>query len=465
MNAELFSLRRQALIQSLAEAGAPGAVLLMGHVDASRNYAANVYPFRQDSHVLYFSGVERPGVALLLEPDGTERLYGPAAHPDDVVWTGPRPGLERDAALAGLAAHADLERLAGDLAGLKSAGVRIHWLPPHRAEQRDRLSAALGLAGPEVVAGVSSDLAAAVTALREIKTDGEIAEMETALAISAVMYQLPMRTVKPGLHEVQVVGALQGVALSYGMQTSFPPICSVRGEVLHNEHYENALEEGQLLLIDSGVESPHHYCSDITRTIPVGGVFTPKQREIYQVVLDAQEASTNTVAPGATNLAVHLAAARAVASGLKDAGLMRGDPDEAVAAGAHALFFPHGIGHMIGLDVHDMEDLGDVVGYAPGEKRSEQFGLNYLRLAKELKPGFAITIEPGIYFIPALIDRWRAAKTYADFIDYDAVEKYRGFGGIRLEDDVLVTAEGRRILGPPIPKTPEDIELVMLTEI
>jgi Xaa-Pro aminopeptidase len=279
------------------------------------------------------------------------------------------------------------------------------------------------------------------------------------------MYQLPMRTVKPGLHEVQVVGALQGVALSYGMQTAFPPICSVRGEVLHNEHYENALEEGQLLLIDSGVESPHHYCSDITRTIPVGGVFTPKQREIYQVVLDAQEAATNAVAPGATNLAVHRAAARAVASGLKALGLMRGDPDEAVAAGAHALFFPHGIGHMIGLDVHDMEDLGDVVGYAPGEKRSEQFGLNYLRLAKELKPGFAITIEPGIYFIPALIDRWRAAGTCAEFIAYDAVEKYRGFGGIRLEDDVLVTAEGRRILGPPIPKTPEDIELVMLTEI
>lgn len=446
-------LRREALRGLLPE----GAILLPGNGQASRNYEDNTYPFRQDSHFLYFAGIARPDLALLLLPDGTGTLYGPAPHPDDVVWSGPQPSLGDLAAAAGLARHAPRDRLAADLA----ACGRVHYLPPYRASNRLLLADLLGVAPSAVAAGASRDLVRAVVALREIKSDAEIAEIETALGVSALMYQFALRNARPGLHEAQIAGAMQGVALSYDMPPSFQPIVSVRGEILHNESRANTLEPGQLLLLDSGVETSEGYCSDITRTIPVGGVFAPRQRDVYDVVLGAQAAAIEAVAPGVTNRDVHLAAALAVAGGLKDLGLMRGDPAAAVAAGAHALFFPHGIGHMLGLDVHDMEDLDDAVGYDEGEARSPQFGLNFLRLAKALKPGFVITIEPGIYFNPALIARWQDAGLHEGFIDYAAVRRYAGFGGIRLEDDVLVTADGNRVLGAPIPKTADDVELVM----
>jgi Xaa-Pro aminopeptidase len=453
MDTATRTLRREALRGLLPE----GAILLLGNGQASRNYEDNAYPFRQDSHFLYFAGIARPDLALLLLPDGTGTLYGPAGHPDDVVWSGPQPSLGDLAARAGIARHAPGERLAADLA----ACGQVHYLPPYRASNRLLLAELLGLAPSAVAAGASRALVRAVVALREIKSDGEVAEIETALGVSALMYQFALRSVRPGLHEAQIAGAMLGVALSYDMQPSFQPIVSVRGEILHNESRANTLEPGQLLLLDSGVETSEGYCSDITRTIPAGGVFAPRQRDVYDVVLAAQAAAIEAVAPGATNRDVHLAAALAVAGGLKDLGLMRGDPAEATAAGAHALFFPHGIGHMLGLDVHDMEDLGDAVGYDEGEARSPQFGLNFLRLAKALKPGFVITIEPGIYFNPALIARWQDAGLHGGFIDYAAVRRYAGFGGIRLEDDVLVTADGNRVLGAPIPKTADDVELVM----
>ena len=453
MHATTLILRREALRALLPE----GAILLLGNGQASRNYEDNTYPFRQDSHFLYFAGLARPDLALLLLPDGSSTLYGPQVYPDDVVWSGPQPSPADLAAQAGLARHAPLDSLAADLA----ACGRVHYLPPYRASNRLLLADLLGLAPAAVADGASRELVRAVVSLREIKSDGEIAEIETALGVSALMYQFALRNARPGLHEAQIAGAMQGVALSYDMQSSFQPIVTVRGEILHNESRDNTLEQGQLLLLDSGVETSEGYCSDITRTVPVGGVFAPRQRDIYDVVLDAQAAAIETVAPGATNRDVHLAAALAVARGLTALGLMRGDPAEATAAGAHALFFPHGIGHMLGLDVHDMEDLGDAVGYDEGEARSPQFGLNFLRLAKTLKPGFVITIEPGIYFNPPLIARWQDAGLHAGFIDYAAVRRYAGFGGIRLEDDVLVTADGYRVLGAPIPKTADDVELVM----
>jgi len=453
MDAATTTLRRAALRGLLPE----GAILLLGNGPASRNYEDNTYPFRQDSHFLYFTGLARPDLALLLQPDGTGTLYAPTAHPDDVVWSGPQLSTAALAARAGLARHAPLDRLAADLAACGT----VHYLPPYRAANRLLLADLLGVAPAAVAAGASGALVRAVVALREIKDDAEIAEIETALGVSALMYQFALRNARPGLHEAQIAGAMLGVALSYDMQPSFQPIVSVRGEILHNESRANTLEPGQLLLLDSGVETAEGYCSDITRTLPVGGVFSPRQRDVYDVVLDAQAAAIEAVAPGATNRDVHLAAALAVSRGLTELGLMRGDPAAATAAGAHALFFPHGIGHMLGLDVHDMEDLGDAVGYDEGEARSPQFGLNFLRLAKTLRPGFVITIEPGIYFNPALIDRWQGAGLHAEFIDYAAVRRYAGFGGIRLEDDVLVTADGNRVLGPPIPKTADDVELVM----
>jgi len=458
MNAMTYRGRRQALRQSIDG----GAILLPGNTDASRNYAANIYPFRQDSCFLYYAGVDHPGLALLIMPDGEEILFGPEPHPDDVIWSGPQPGLDDFARAAGIDRHASVDGLADVLSVLAGGGATVHHPPPYRAAGKLHLAAWLGTDPAAAAGGFSADLVAAVVAQREIKTEEEIAEIELAVGVSAMMYRIALHNARPGLREAQIGGAMRGVALAHDMQTSFPPIVTVRGEVLHNETYPNTLEEGQLLLVDSGVETARRYCSDITRTLPVGGVYSPKQREIYEVVLGAQRAAIETAGPGVANRDVHLAAARAVAEGLVGVGLMRGDPAEAVAAGAHALFFPHGIGHMLGLDVHDMENLGEAaVGYGPGEARSEQFGLNYLRLAKALRPGFVITIEPGVYFIPALIDRWSADRRHEDFIDYGAVAKYRGFGGIRIEDDLLVTEEGRRVLGPPIPKTVEDVELAM----
>ncbi len=452
MNHDTYRRRRRLLRETLDA----GAILLGGNLDAPRNYTANIYPFRQDSSFLYYTGVDHPGHALLLLPDGEEILYGPPGHPDDVIWSGPLPGTADHAKDAGVGRHADMAELPAAL-----SGHEVHYLPPYRGDNRLRLAAWLGRTPDEIDAGASAELTAAVVAQREIKSDDEIAEIERAVAVSALMYRIAFHNAKPGLKEAQIMGAMLGVALAHDMQPSFPPIVTVHGEVLHNESYPGTLEEGRLLLVDSGVESAGGYCSDITRTLPVGGAFSPKQREVYEVVLAAQAAAFDAARPGATNRDVHLAAARATAVGLGALGLMRGDADEAVAAGAHALFFPHGIGHMLGLDVHDMEDLGDAVGYDPGVARSGQFGLNYLRLARELKPGFVVTIEPGIYFIPALIDRWAGEKRHEDFIDYAAVAKYRDFGGIRVEDDLLIDDGGHRVLGPPIPKTVEDVELAM----
>jgi len=457
MNPMTYQQRRRVLRETLTD----GAILLPGNVDASRNYSANIYPFRQDSTFLYFVGVDHPGLACLVLPDGDEILYGPPAEPDDVIWSGPQPDLSDFAVTAGINRSNDITDLAGVLADLAARGVSIHYLPPYRSAITLRLADWLNAAPDAVTAGASATLIAAVVAQREIKSDEEIAEIERAVAVSALMYRIALHNAKPGLKEAQIMGAMLGVALAHDMQPSFLPIVTIHGEVLHNESYPGTLEDGRLLLVDSGVETARRYCSDITRTLPVGGVFSPKQKEIYEVVLAAQAASIAAIAPGVTNHDVHLAAARVTAAGLIDVGLMKGDADEAVAVGAHALFFPHGIGHMMGLDVHDMENLGDAVGYDPGVSRSDQFGLNYLRLARELKPGFVITIEPGVYFIPALMDRWAATSRHADFIDYDAVRKHRDFGGIRIEDDVLVTDKACRVLGPPIPKTVEDVELAM----
>jgi Xaa-Pro aminopeptidase len=397
----------------------------------------------------------------VLWPDGRESLCAAPEHPDDVVWRGPQLTLDAHAAAAGIAHTCDLAKLAAELASLKQEGAPIHYLPPYRAERRQALADLLSRPLAQVDGEVSSALVSAVFSQREIKSTAEIAEIEDALAVTARMYEVACQQAQPGVTEAQIAGAIQAVALQADRQQAFAPIVSIHGEVLHNTSYANTLADGQLLVIDSGAESSGNYASDITRTLPVSGTFAPKQMEIYEVVLAAQQAVIEMAAPGVTNRELHLKAARVIAAGLQQIGLMKGDPEEAVAAGAHALFFPHGIGHMLGLDVHDMEDLGDAVGYNEGESRSKEFGLCYLRLAKTLRPGFVITVEPGCYFIPALLDRWQATKQHADFIDYSRVETYRGFGGIRIEDDVLVTEDGSRILGFPIPKSVPELAAAM----
>ncbi len=457
MDAKTHTARREALRKSVPE----GAILIMGNDEAPKNYVDNVYPFRQDSHFLYYAGVNQAGLALLIEPDGKEVLYGTPDHPDDVIWHGPHPTLSDHADAAGVGESVGIGDLAGKLAGLREGGADIHYLPPYRAERSFTLGALLGVDPREVEGGISVELVAAVAAQRSIKEEAEIAEMEDALSVTAKMYRATMRSAEPGRTEAEIAAIHRAAAAASDREQAFNPIVTVCGDVLHNTSYANTLEEGDLLLVDSGAESPGFYASDITRTMPVTGKFTSQQRDIYEVVLAANQAAIDAAAPGVTNRELHLLAARTITEGLKDIGVMKGNVDRAVEAGAHALFFVHGLGHMIGLDVHDMEDLGDIIGYEPGEERSSQFGLAALRLARKLEPGFVITVEPGIYFIAALVERWQGKGHCKGYIRYDKLDDYCGLGGVRIEDDVLITDDGHRVLGPPIPKTVDEIEAAM----
>jgi len=454
MNAETYRARRDALRANVDG----GAILILGNHDAPMNYPDNPYPFRQDSHFLYYAGISESGMAMLIEPDGRDVLFGRPYDPDDLVWHGPRPHVGDHAAAAGFDANDDIARLGEALRRLSDNGARIHYLPPYRADRRFQLADLLDANPEQVGNGVSAELVRAVCDQRLIKTDDEVAEIEDALAVTAGMYAVAMTEARPGRREYEIAGLMQARALEHGRQQAFPPIVTVHGEVLHNHSYDNLLADGDLMLMDSGAESPRWYASDITRTFPVGGTFTDRQRGIYEIVLAAQMAVIHAASPEHDNKEMHRLASRTIAGGLTALGLMKGDPDDAVEVGAHALFFPHGIGHMLGLDVHDMEDLGDIVGYPEGEERSTQFGLGFLRMTRRLEPGFVITVEPGIYFIPALIDQWLSEGRHAEFIDYEKVDAYRNFGGIRIEDDVLITDDGCRVLGPGIPKTVAEIE-------
>ena len=456
--AQIYRDRRNAI----REAVGGGVVLWLGHMLQPRNYTDNTFPFRQNSHFLYFTGLSEPDVALLSFPERDyDVLFSRPVTVDEIVWSGAgysRVDMARD---SGVDTVEDLSRLGAYMAKAISQGMKIHYLPQYQASSIFRTAELLIIDASEVNAGLSERLVEAVARQRLIKSEPEIAEIEDALAVTDRMHRMAMKCTRPGLHEYDVAGAIQGVALSRNRQQAYNPIVTIHGEVLHNHSYDHVLEEGQLLLNDSGAESPREYASDITRTFPVSGTFTSVQAEVYQTVLRMQLGAIAMIKPGLPYREIHVAASRILVEGLRSMGLMKGDPADAVEAGAHALFFPHGLGHMLGLDVHDMEDLGDVVGYPKGEKRSNQFGLNYLRLGRPLEPGFLLTVEPGIYFIPALIDRWQQERLHKDFINYDKLGAFRTFGGIRIEDNVVVTPAGARVLGPGIPKTIPEVEETM----
>jgi len=440
-----------------------GVAVFLGNEESPMNYVANPYHFRQDSTFLYFFGLDLPGFAGWIDADsGEEAVFGNDVTIDDIVWMGPQPSVRALAGKAGVSRTGDVAELARRVEAALSAGRRLHFLPPYRTANAHRLQGLTGIAMDRLATHASTDLIRAVVALRSIKSDGEIGEIEKALEISSDMYERALKTIKPGRYEREIVGAMKGICEARGTHFAFPVILTVRGETLHNHHHGNRMKAGDLLVIDSGAESDLRYASDITRTFPVSGRFDPRQREIYDLVLASQLTAIRAIRPGVKYRDVHMRVARVLAQGLKDIGLMKGDIGEAVKAGAHALFFPHGLGHMMGLDVHDMEDLGEnFVGYEDTSRRSDQFGLAYLRLARKLEPGFVLTVEPGLYFIPALIDLWKSEKKFTAFIDYARVETYKGFGGIRIEDDVLVTDKGCRVLGRPIPKTAEEIQEIM----
>jgi Xaa-Pro aminopeptidase len=452
---EIYRQRRNKI---RAEVG-DGIILWLGHIQQPRNYADNCYPFRQNSHFLYYTGLSKPDMAVLSLPehDYDVLFYKPTSM-DDIVWSGPEPSRIELARSAGIETVEDLDHLEEYLAKARSQGKKIHYLPPYQHSALFRLAQLLNVETGEVIANTSQPLMELVAKQRSIKSDVEIAEIEDALTISDRMHRACMAAAHPGMRESELAGIIQGIALSADRQQAYPPIVTVSGEVLHNHSYDGILANGHLLLNDSGAESPGCYASDITRTFPVSGHFTVEQAEVYQLVLRMQLGTIGMIKPGLSYREVHLAACRILAEGMRAMGLMKGNPSDAVDAGAHALFFPHGIGHMMGLDVHDMEDLGDIVGYVKKEKRSGQFGLNFLRLSRPLEPGFVLTAEPGIYFIPALIERWQNERQHGEFINYDKVNQFIGFGGIRIEDNVLVTPAGTHVLGPGIPKTIPEIE-------
>lgn len=461
-NAEIYVERRKRLREQIES----GLLLFLGNEESPMNYPANPYHFRQDSSFLYFFGLDSPSLAAVVDVDeGREVIFGNDVSMEDIIWMGDLPTMRERAALVGIADTAPLAQLEEAIKEALQKGKTVHYLPPYRPESVLRIAQVLGIDQNSVKSQASKELIKAVVAQRSVKIPQEIEQMEMAHEVTYDMYITAMKMAKHGIYEREIVGQMEGLALASGCHMAFPTILTINGQILHNHFHGNQLEEGRLMVIDSGAESPMNYASDITRTVPVGGKFTLQQKEIYTIVLRAQQTAIQNIKPGVMFKDIHLKAASIIASGLHELGLMKGDVDEAVQTGAHALFFPHGIGHMIGLDVHDMEDLGEnYVGYDDTVQRSEQFGLAYLRLAKKLKPGHVLTVEPGIYFIPALIEQWATERKFASFIDYEKLKEYKDFGGIRIEDDVLVTEEGHHVLGKSIPKTVEEVEKITASE-
>ena len=452
---EIYRQRRNQLRKKLGN----GITLWIGHILQPRNYADNTYLFRQNSHFLYYTGLSQPDMAMLSFPDRDhDILFARPESIDDIVWSGSKPAPVDFAHAAGIEKVEDIDRLEEYVAKLRAQDTKIHYLPPYQYSSLFSMAKLLKTGIGKVAPRASRLLMELVAYQRSIKSDVEVAEIEEALGVTDRMHRACMAAARAGIRESEIAGIIQAIALSSDRQQAFTPIVTVRGEVLHNHSYDNVLAKGQLLLNDSGAESPRYYASDITRICPVSGKFTGLQAEIYAIVLRMQLGTINMIKPGISYRDVHLNACKLMVEDLRAMGIMRGNPSDAVEAGAHALFFPHGIGHMMGLDVHEMEDLGDIVGYMKREKRSGQFGLNFLRLSRPLEAGFVLTVEPGIYFIPALINRWLQEGRHNEFINYGKLDAFHKFGGIRIEDDVLVTPDGSRVLGPEIPKTIRQVE-------
>ncbi|MEM9884636.1 MAG: aminopeptidase P family protein [Bacteroidota bacterium] len=451
-----YQERRQVLHQRFDS----GILLFLGNEYVGKNYAANTYPFRQDSSFLYYFGLNQANLVGLIDLEGgTAQLFGDDLSMDDIVWTGNQPSIKELGMRIGVELTASLQELDRYLEKAVEKNRKIHFLPPYRLKNAQKLSTWLNLPMTQIQEYASTSLVQAVVAQRSIKSAEEVAEMEKAMAVSRIIHHRIMRHARPGIKEAELASLAQGIALASEGDLAYPPIVTINGQTLHNHHHHHTLKEGQLVLADIGAEAESIYASDITRTFPVSTSFTKKQKEIYQIVLDAEIKAIEACRPNVPYRDIHFLAAQVIVAGLKDLGLMQGDVEEAVAAGAHTLFFMHGLGHMIGLDVHDMEDLGeDYVGYSENIRRSKDFGTAYLRLGRELEAGFVLTVEPGIYFIPELIHRWNAENKCAEFINYKKVKKYLKFGGIRIEDNVLITEDAHRVLGKPIAKTLKEVE-------
>lgn len=457
-NKETYIERRRILCDRIRS----GIILLMGNNDSPVNYPSNSYKFRQDSSFLYYFGLHREGLVGVIDADERrEYLIGDDIDIEDIVWFGQVDSVADMAAQTGVLNSAPMKELATLVEKARKQGRKIHFLPPYRHDLMIQLMDLTGIHPSQQREAASVELIRAVIDQRAVKSEGEVEEIERACAIGYEMHTTAMKMCRPGVTEQEIAGRISGIASSKGCIVSFPSILSMHGEIMHGYPSPHPLEAGRLMLCDAGAETNENYCSDNTRTTPISGKFTQRQREIYQIVVDCHDYALTLARPGVKWWDVHFGVARIMTERLKELGLMKGDTEEAVKAGAHAMFFPHGLGHMMGMDVHDMEGLGQqYVGFDDEVRpRLDQFGTNSLRCGRRLQEGWVMSDEPGIYFIPALIDEWRAKGHCKDFLCFDKIETYKDFGGIRLENDILITKEGCRMLGKQvIPYHINDVE-------
>lgn len=458
----VYSQRRNALRQRLGNSN--GIVLLLGHVNSPINFAHNVYPFRQDATFSYFFGIDQPGLLGLipLDSDCDTLFVEVESDPDAIIWQGKALCREHIALAANCQQVKPWHFAQTAINKATRTGRTVHFLAPYRCDTLHLLTRLLQRAPEAIARRVSRSLIQAVVALRELKADIELHEIESALKVTDEMHRLAMRATRPGLFEREIVAQMRQLLSREGLQEAYGPVFTKRGEILHNLTHDNRLASGDLVINDAGASSALGYASDVTRTLPVGGRFLAHQRPLYDLLLEVQEHAIRMIAPGIRYLDVHQAAALKLAEGMKALGFFNASAEDIVQSGAYALCFPHGLGHMLGLDVHDMESLGEQhVGYDNQVSRSPLFGLRNLRLGKALKPRMVVTVEPGIYFIPALIQRWQAEKQHPGLINYQSFYDFQHIGGLRIEDVVVVEEQGARVLGPPIPKHPDAIEHAM----
>jgi Xaa-Pro aminopeptidase len=455
---EVYIKRREELSKKMKT----GMAVFIGNTEAPMNYADNTYHFRQDSNFLYFFGLDIPGFVGVMDFDsGKDRIFGNDFDMDDIIWMGPQPTVKELAFKCGVTNIAPMQKLEETIKDAVSKRRKLHFLPPYRGETKMMLGLLLKENPCQMKTLASVELIKAVSSMRAIKEKVEIDEIEKAVDIAYEMHVTAMKMCKQGVKEQDIFGTMEGLALMKGAGTSFPIILSINGQTLHNHSHGNILQKGKMMVADAGAETKLHYASDITRTTPVGGKFSQQQKDIYEIVLKANTEAIKATRPGLSNRDLHFMACKIIATGMKELGLIKGDVDEAVKAGAHALFMPHGLGHMMGLDVHDMESFGEnYIGYNEEVKRSDQFGLAFLRFALPYKPGHVFTVEPGCYFIPELIEKWKTESKFKEFINYTKIDKYMPIGGIRIEDNILITETGHKLLGKPIPKTVKEIEAI-----
>ncbi|MEO6524362.1 MAG: aminopeptidase P family protein [Mucilaginibacter sp.] len=451
-------INRRELIKNKLQTG---ILLFLGNEESAMNYQDNTYPFRQDSTFLYYFGISSPGLAAIIDIDeNREIIFGDEMSIDDIVWMGRQETLAEKSKKTGISNIQPYNHVQKYLERAMAKQRPVNFLPPYRPENKIKLGHLFGINLQALTSAVSVPFIKAVVEQRSVKSTEELDKITLAVNTTSEMHLMAMRTARPGMTENDIAALIHAAALAKGGSLAYPVILTVHGEILHNHSRGNIFKDGNLILNDSGFETAMGYCADLTRTFPAGKTFTSKQRDVYNIVANAVNTAATGLKPGKKFLDVHFTACKVLAEGLKELGLMKGNVDDAVAAGAHAMFFQCGTGHMMGLDVHDMEDMGEqYVGYTEMlKKETKLFGLKSLRLGKELEPGFVFTIEPGIYIIPELIDLWRSENKFADFINYSKLEEYRDFGGIRIENNYAITANGYKILGNPLAETVEEIE-------